>query len=52
MSRDSIRVSRDTFGERRHEFRQASGRWQRCLGPGYCRECIREADARKAKRDG
>lgn len=35
------------FGGFIHEFLQADGRWQKCGGPGLCRECIR---AGKVKR--
>lgn len=44
-----IRLVSDSFGAPRHEFLQADGRWQRCGGKGFCRECNRAADKAKAK---
>lgn len=46
----SVRVTFTSWDERRHEFRQASGRWQMCDGEKYCRECNREAVRRDAMR--
>lgn len=46
----TVRHSQTGMGERIHEFLLANGNWQRCGGPGFCRECNRESDARKAKR--
>lgn len=36
--------------EVRHQVEQADGRWQVCAGRGRCKWCIREEEARKAKR--
>ncbi|OHT19926.1 hypothetical protein BHE75_01919 [Sphingomonas haloaromaticamans] len=38
-----VRVTSTSWNERRHEFLQADGYWKMCAGPGFCRECNREA---------
>jgi hypothetical protein len=43
------RWAQTSMGEKRHEFLQGDGRWQRCAGPKFCRECIRIQEARKAR---
>lgn len=47
----TVRWAQTGMGERRHEFLQADGRWQRCAGPGHCRECNRIAAERRARRE-
>lgn len=35
--------------DRRHEFLQADGRWQKCAKAPYCRECNREEEEADGK---
>lgn len=45
-----IRIERNDWGARFHVFEQADGRWRRCGGAKFCRECNREADRRPPRR--
>jgi acyl carrier protein len=45
----AVRIQADMHGDEAHEFLQHDGRWQRCGGPGRCRECIREEEMKTTK---